>query len=121
MQSRRRFLATLSSAACAGIAGMPGPGKAEPPPETLVIRMEKSPGGICVAPEYLVGDMLRAEGFDNFAYVPVQSADLTKGIARGEADFCLTYVPTFVASIDAGVPITVLAGVHPGCFELFAN
>ena len=24
-------------------------------------------------------------------------------------------------SLDAGVPITVLAGVHPGCFELFVQ
>ena len=69
----------------------------------------------------IVGELLRAEGFAELRYVPVQSADLTKATAQGKADFSLTFVTTFVASIDAGNPITVLAGVHPGCFELFVN
>jgi NitT/TauT family transport system substrate-binding protein len=70
---------------------------------------------------YVVGELLHAEGFAELHYVPVQPADLTKATAQGEADFSLTYVTTFVASIDAGNPITVLAGVHSGCFEVFAD
>ena len=31
------------------------------------------------------------------------------------------FAPGAVRRLDAGVPITVLAGVHPGCFELFAH
>ena len=42
-------------------------------------------------------------------------------IARGEMDFSLNFAPALVIPIDAGEPITVLAGVHPGCFELFAQ
>ena len=31
------------------------------------------------------------------------------------------FAPAVVFRLDAGVPITVLAGVHAGCFELFAH
>ncbi|TKC95270.1 MAG: hypothetical protein E5W98_36170, partial [Mesorhizobium sp.] len=33
----------------------------------------------------------------------------------------MNYVPIHLASIDAGVPIRVLAGLHSGCLELIAN
>ena len=121
VQSRRCFLAGASLAGAAGLIGASKSLHAEPPPETPIVRFEKATGGICVAPMYIVGELLRTEGFAELHYVPVQSADLTKATARGEADFSLTYVTTFVASIDAGNPITVLAGVHSGCFELFVN
>ena len=39
----------------------------------------------------------------------------------GEIDFGLRFAPGAVRSLDAGVPITVLAGVHPGCFQLFVH
>ena len=42
-------------------------------------------------------------------------------IARGELDFAINFAPPYVPLVDAGEPITVLAGVHPGCFELFAH
>ena len=48
---------------------------------------------------------------------PIQHA----AIARGEIDFSLHFAAPLVIPIDAGEPITVLAGVHPGCFELFGN
>jgi NitT/TauT family transport system substrate-binding protein len=120
-QSRRRFLASASMVGAAGLVGGPRSLHAEPPPETPIVRFEKTTGGICVAPMYVVGELLHAEGFAELHYVPVQPADLTKATARGEADFSLTYVTTFVASIDTGNPITLLAGVHSGCFELFVN
>jgi NitT/TauT family transport system substrate-binding protein len=121
MQNRRRFIASAAIAGAAGFVGIPKSLHAEPPPETPIVRFEKITGGICVAPMYVVGDLLHAEGFAELHYVPVQPAELTKATAQGEADFSLTYVTTFVASIDAGNPITVLAGVHSGCFEVFAN
>ena len=45
----------------------------------------------------------------------------TQAFAHGEIDFALRFAPGAVRRLDAGVPITVLAGVHPGCFELFAH
>jgi NitT/TauT family transport system substrate-binding protein len=42
-------------------------------------------------------------------------------IEQGELDFVLMFAATAVFRLDSGVPITVLAGVHPGCMELFAQ
>jgi NitT/TauT family transport system substrate-binding protein len=42
-------------------------------------------------------------------------------IGRGELDFALFFAASAVFRLDSGVPITALAGVHPGCFELFAH
>ncbi len=33
----------------------------------------------------------------------------------------MNYVPVHLTSIDTGVPIKVLAGLHAGCMELIAN
>src|SRR5262249_39214702 len=46
---RRRLLATLSSAAAAGLIGSAKVGAQEAPPETTTVRLTKIPG-ICVAP-----------------------------------------------------------------------
>jgi NitT/TauT family transport system substrate-binding protein len=42
-------------------------------------------------------------------------------VARGEVDFELTSAAWVVSQLDAGEPLTVLSGVHPGCYELFAH
>jgi NitT/TauT family transport system substrate-binding protein len=41
--------------------------------------------------------------------------------ARGGADFTIINTAQLAFTMDAGVPITVLGGVHAGCIELFAN
>ena len=48
-------------------------------------------------------------------------AVLVEGSARGEIDFSLNFAAELILSMDAGEPVTVMAGVHSGCFELFAN
>jgi NitT/TauT family transport system substrate-binding protein len=45
----------------------------------------------------------------------------SKAIIRGEVDLSLNFAAPLVIPMAAGEPITVVAGVHPGCFELFAN
>jgi NitT/TauT family transport system substrate-binding protein len=47
--------------------------------------------------------------------------DQSEKMARGEVDLSLNFAAPLSLAIDAGDPITILAGVHPGCFELFAN
>jgi NitT/TauT family transport system substrate-binding protein len=42
-------------------------------------------------------------------------------VARGEIDFDFETAAWLVSQVDAGKPITALAGVHPGCYELFAH
>jgi NitT/TauT family transport system substrate-binding protein len=125
LQTRRDVLAGLSAAgATAGAASIIGARASladEGPPETTTIRLRRDPS-ICVAPWYIAEDVLRAEGFTDIRYVPVQAgAPEDQMIARGEIDFSLYLPATLVFRWEEGLPITVLTGVHTGCFELFAH
>jgi NitT/TauT family transport system substrate-binding protein len=114
MQSRRDFLTTLSAAAAAGVFGDRAALADEPPPEVTTIRLPFYPN-ICLAPGDIAGDLLRAEGFTDVRYVP--DAD----VARGGIDFEFDTAAQVVFRLDTGEPVTALAGVHPGCYELFAH
>jgi NitT/TauT family transport system substrate-binding protein len=120
IQSRRRFLTTLASAGAAGLTRSPRAFAAEGPLETTTVRLPKSPS-ICVSPQYAAEELLRAEGFTDIRYVDTPGSALPEAIGRGELDFGLSYASNFVPAIDVGKPITVLAGVHIGCFELFGK
>jgi NitT/TauT family transport system substrate-binding protein len=120
IHNRRRFLAGLSAAGAAGVLGTGRVLADEGPPETTTIRVTKVPG-ICIAPQYVAKELLAAEGFTDVRYVELPAAIQHSGIARGEIDLSLHFAAPLVIPIDAGEPITVLAGVHPGCFELFAS
>ena len=77
---------------------------------------------MCNAPSYITEDLLRAEGFTDIRYVLVKSGPwLTQAFQRGKIDFALNFGPTALRRLNTGVPITVLAGIHPGCFALYAQ
>jgi NitT/TauT family transport system substrate-binding protein len=116
-QSRRDFLASLTAAGAAGMVGARSSLGDEAPPEVTTIRLRKS-RAICLAPRYLAGDLLRAEGFTDVQYIPDLPFD---AVAHGDLDFDLSTPSLIVSQLDAGLPITALAGVHPGCYELFAH
>jgi NitT/TauT family transport system substrate-binding protein len=118
--SRRDFLASLSAAGAAGVLGAQTSLADEPPPETTTVRLSKIPG-ICIAPQYLVEELLRAEGFTDVRYIAAEAGRHSERMARGELDFSLNFAAPLVLSIDSGDPVTVLTGVHSGCFELFAD
>src|SRR5713101_5719081 len=121
IQSRRRFLATLSSAGAAGLIGAPTSFAQEAPPETTTVRIAKT-ASICVAPEYFADELLRAEGFTDIRYVAtVPGTSSALALARGEIDFTTNFAPPLIIAIDAGEPITIVAGEHVGCFEVFAR
>ena len=42
-------------------------------------------------------------------------------MAAGQVDIGISFIGPLVVQIDGGQAITVLAGVHPGCFELFGT
>jgi NitT/TauT family transport system substrate-binding protein len=115
-QTRRRFLTTLSGAGAASLCGPPRALGAEGPPETTTVRLTRVPG-ICLAPQYVAEELLRAEGFTGIQYVDVPAGILP----LGKVDFSQAYASNFLRQIDAGDPITLLSGVHVGCFELFAS
>jgi NitT/TauT family transport system substrate-binding protein len=116
-QSRRHFLTSASLAAAAGVLGPRAALADEGPPEVTALRLGRYPN-ICGAPVVIAEDLLRAEGFTDFRYV----ADLPiDAVARREIDFDLETAAWIAHQVDAGEPITALAGVHTGCYELFAH
>jgi NitT/TauT family transport system substrate-binding protein len=121
-QSRRRFLTELSWACASGLFGAPRALAAEGPLETTTVRFAKIPG-ICNAPQYVAQELLRAEGFAEIRYVdlPAAGAPAVDGVARGIVDFTWTFAAPLLIAIDSGMPITLLAGGHVGCFELFGS
>jgi NitT/TauT family transport system substrate-binding protein len=44
-----------------------------------------------------------------------------EAIGHGKLDFGLRYAPDAITAIDGGEPITLLTGIHVGCYELFAR
>jgi NitT/TauT family transport system substrate-binding protein len=121
IENRRRFLATLVATGAAGLVGGPHSRAQEGRLETTVVRIAKI-AGICVAPTYVADELLRAEGFTDIRYVEtVPGAPSALATARGEIDFTMNYSPPLIVAIDAGEPITIVGGIHVGCFELFAR
>ena len=121
MQTRRRLLTTLSLAGAAGVLGARQPLAAPAGLETTAVRIAHLPG-LCTAPQYVAEELLRAEGFTDVRYVRLApGSNAPDGIARGEVDFGLNFASVLVSALDQGVEMTVLGGVHVGCFELFVN
>jgi NitT/TauT family transport system substrate-binding protein len=120
VQTRRRFLTALSAAGAAGLVRAP-PALAEGALETTMVRIAKT-AAICVAPQYVSEELLRAEGFTDIRYVEVPVAVfVTQAIGRGEADFSTVEAAYLVQTIAGGAPVVAVAGVHVGCYELFAQ
>jgi NitT/TauT family transport system substrate-binding protein len=120
VQTRRRFLTTISLAGAAGLVRAPRVLAAEGPLETTTVRLGK--GSLCGAPAYLAEELLRAEGFTDVRYPEMpQTADTGQAIGQGHVDISQGYASQFIPAIEAGEPITLLAGIHVGCIELFAN
>jgi NitT/TauT family transport system substrate-binding protein len=127
-QSRRRFLNQLGVAGFAAVGGLGGIGlggggtsvAAEPPPEITTIRLEKA-SVTCLAPQYLADDLLRAEGFTDIRYQTSDKEAPALAVAHSELDWDLDFAPSIIAELDNDTPLTMTAGVHVGCFELFAH
>jgi NitT/TauT family transport system substrate-binding protein len=122
LQSRRSFLAGFSATGAARLAGSAQPAYAEPPPETMTVRLPWAFRGVCEAPKNIAGELLRAEGFTDVRYIePPPTADWSVLLANDELDFNVDFAPGHITAIDAGLPVKVLAGLHSGCLELIAN
>jgi NitT/TauT family transport system substrate-binding protein len=123
MTPRRAFLRGVT---CAGVAGLlgarPRPAGAEPGPEISTIRLYKFPG-ICLAPQYVAEDLLRAEGFTDVQYVTTSEglSRMPESLGAGVFDLTQWYVAPFIGEIDKGTGVVILGGVHTGCQELFGT
>ena len=120
MYTRRRVLTTISLAGAASLLRPPRVLATEGVLETTTIRMVK--GRPCSAAEALAAEeLLRAEGFKEIAYVEVSKNVVSPAITDGGVDFSINFVVNHIQAIDRGAPMTLLAGVHGGCYELFAR
>ena len=122
IQDRRTFLAGLTAAGAAGLIRHldTGLGRAAAGDGDRALRGLVAPD-CCIAP-YIAEGLLRGEGFTDFRYVQRRQTSVDIRVDRAwRADFGLISRVDHIASIDAGVPIKVLCGVHVGCLELFAN
>jgi NitT/TauT family transport system substrate-binding protein len=121
----------LWAAGAAGLVGSaPALATGEPPPETKRIRLMRYPIDVaCSSPMWIAEEMLRAEGFEEVIYVPMTwdriktatSNLLETMIGAGEADISISEPNAILPSLDAGKQLTVLAGIHGGCFELVGS
>jgi len=118
--SRRTFLQRASALGATGLIGIPGIGRAEPPPEVRKIRLVHFPA-ICVAPGYLAKDLLLAEGFEEVEYVDTQVNSIATTIAAGLADIWVDAAPSLVNLLATKDTVVAVAGIHAGCYELLAK
>jgi NitT/TauT family transport system substrate-binding protein len=119
-QTRRWFLTGLSMAGAAGLVRAPVASAAEVALETRTVRIGKTPA-ICLAPLYVTEKLLRAEGFTDIRFPDATAPTIGQTIGRGELDFSAGFTGNFIDAVDAGAPIVMVAGVHVGCYELFAQ
>jgi NitT/TauT family transport system substrate-binding protein len=120
-QTRRRVLATLALVGAGSLVRPPPALAAVGALESTTLRLTRTPS-LCVAPQYIAEELLRAEGFSDVRYVDTASAtESANAIGRDEADLSFDFVSAFIMAIDAGQPITLLAGTMAGCVELFAK
>jgi NitT/TauT family transport system substrate-binding protein len=123
MNSRRSFLKGAASIGTGTLFGLsPRHVAAEPPPETTTLRLSRV-ASICVAPQYVAEELLRAEGFTDVQYVDggAGGLPLAKATAAGRIDIAMNFAAPLVVALDAGEPLVILGGVHIGCFELFGS
>jgi len=120
--TRREFVAGLTLAGTAGLLGVQAePVAAEPPPETTTIRINRTTS-LCTAPKYVAEEFLQDEGFTEVQYVTTPGGrGVAKALASGQTDVAITFSAPLLIQLDAGDPVLILAGTHPGCFELYAT
>lgn len=118
--NRRKFLAGTSAVGAAALLGLRRADAAEPTLEVTKVRLATAPV-LCTVPIHLSEELLRLEGFREVEYVSSPTEPGPNLVAAGRADFTQWDVAGVIPMLDARDPILVLAGLHAGCQELFAN
>jgi NitT/TauT family transport system substrate-binding protein len=120
--SRREVLGGMAAGGATAMLGLASrPALAEPPPETTRIRIHDSPIA-CFAPTYVAGELLKLEGFTDVQYIktPLNEGP-SEAMRLSKVDFIMNDPPAHLIGIDEGARITLLGGIHTGCWELFGN
>ena len=119
--TRREFANVMALGAAAAILGVsPKLADAEPPPETTRLRLPRYPfDHVCLAPQWIADELLRAEGFTDIQYP--MTPDGIGALAAGKIDFGGADAMSLLLALDAGQPLVAIGGIHAGCFELFGT
>ena len=122
IQSRRRFLASLSSASATGLFGGSKALAEEAPLETTRIRLYDW-AGVCIAPQFVAEELLKNEGFTDVHYVRDEPSGSLPNplLASGAIDINSQFSAPSIIRVEAGDPVVFLGGLHVGCFELFGT
>jgi NitT/TauT family transport system substrate-binding protein len=122
LQNRRRFLTTLSSAAAAGLFAGSNALAEETPLETTRIRLYDW-AGVCIAPQFVAEELLKAEGFTDVQYLRDEPTGSLPNplLASGGIDINTQFSAPSIIRVEAGDPVVFLGGFHVGCFELFGT
>ena len=113
--TRRRFvqavagagLALAGASPLAGCASQAGPLVSTATAdrlETTRIRLSQI-AGICVSPQYVADDLLRAEGFTDVEYIQMSQTNPYPAFAAGDVDISMAFVAPFIIELDSGSPI----------------
>src|SRR6516165_7424571 len=95
MQTRRRFLTTMSLAGAASFLQAPRGRAAEGPLETTTVHLMRTPA-ICHAPQFVAEQLLYAEGFNEVRFIDAPSTvEVNDAISRGRIDFNLHFASQF--------------------------
>ena len=94
-QTRRRILSTMALAGAAGLIRAPRVMAVEDRLEITTVRLGKS-GSICIAPEYVAEELLRAEGFTGIRYLDVEHG---QAAAFREIDFASFFASPLVKEV----------------------
>jgi len=89
--------------------------------ETTTLRFASIPGAACMAPVYVAEELLRADGFTDVQFTSMQPAEILPALADGKIDLQTHTVGIPIVHADTSDATVMLAGVHTGCFELFAR
>jgi len=121
-QSRRSFLATLSSATAAGLFGSSKALAEDASLETMRIRLYDW-SGLCIAPQFVAEGLLKSEGFTEVQYVRDEPTGSLPNplLASGAIDINAQFSAPSIMRLEAGDPVVFLGGLHVGCFELFGT
>lgn len=119
-RGRRTFVARASALVACAAVGLPVRARAEPPPEVTRIRLADQPA-ICFAPTYVAEELLRLEGFSDVEYVKTSKDGSIGVLTTGQADMTMMGATAAMLPLDLDEPLTVLAGIHAGCWELVGN
>jgi NitT/TauT family transport system substrate-binding protein len=122
IRNRRSFLAGLSAVGTAGLLKIGDALAAEPPIETTTVRIADFPGSVCTAPQYVAEELLRQDGFSDVQQISTgDNTTTTPMFEADKVDFGLDFATALALTVDKERPMKALAGVHVGCYVLFAQ